>query len=62
MLPRTPIRGRLGVDHPLEPPQRAQPAGEGVFVREFGERAEEVHRTGLEGGLQLLEEQPAEQP
>ena len=54
--------GRLGVDHPLDPAQRAQPMGEGCGSGEAGELAEEAEFAGLERRAQLVEEQPAEEP
>src|SRR6476661_2277740 len=53
--------GRLGIDHPFDPAQLAQPAGEGGRLSEAGKIAEEAEFTGLEGGPQLVEEQPAEE-
>src|SRR5882724_6908678 len=52
--------GRLGVDHPLDPPQFTDTPGEGGRRGEFGEIAEEAQLTGLEGGVQTLQEQAAE--
>lgn len=54
--------GWLGIDQPLDAPQLAQPACEGGRVGEVGEIAEEAEFAGLESGLQLFEEQAAEQP
>src|SRR6266849_5904512 len=55
-------KGRLGVDHPLDPAQFTQPAGEGGGFRECCKLAEEAEFPSLKGGTQLIEEQAAEEP
>ena len=52
---------RLGIDDPVDAPQLVEPVGEGRGLGEAGEVAEEAQLAGVEGGLQVLEEQPAEQ-
>ena len=41
---------RLGVDHPFDPSQFAQAAGEDIGNHEPGKRAEEAEAASLEGG------------
>jgi hypothetical protein len=53
---------RLGVDHPLDASQVAQPAGEHGWIGKVGEIAEEAQLAGLECRLQLLQEQSPEYP
>ncbi len=50
-----------GIDHPIEAPHRGQVLREGRRIGERRERMEEVQATDLECGLELLEEQAAEQ-
>src|SRR5260370_14681888 len=52
----------LGVDHPVEVPEFAETTCEGLRFGKAGEIAEEPQLAGREGVLQLLQEQPAEQP
>src|SRR5262245_60260602 len=52
----------LGVDHPVEAPEFAETTCEGLRFDKAGEIAEEPQLAGREGVLQLLQEQPAEQP
>ena len=51
-----------GVDHPVEAPEFAQATCEGLRFGKIGEIGEEPQLAGPEGVLQLLQEQPAEQP
>ena len=55
-------KGRLGIDHPLDPAQLAQPAGEGGGFGECCKPAEEAEFSGRECGTQPVEEQAAEEP
>jgi len=52
----------LGVDHPVEVLEFAETTCEGLRFGKAGEIAEEPQLAGREGVLQLLQEQPAEQP
>jgi len=52
----------LGVDDPLDPPQRGQAPDEHGRVGKSGERAEEAELSGLERRPELLQKQPPEQP
>ena len=52
----------LGVDHPVEALEFAQATCEGLRFGKLGEIGEELQLAGPEGALQLLQEQPAEQP
>ncbi len=54
--------GRLGVDYPLDPAELGEPPGEDGRRRKIGEIAEEAQLAGLERGLEILQEQPAEEP
>src|SRR5215472_15002612 len=53
--------GRLGVNHPLGVAKRCQVLGERFRVPESLERREELQLAGVEGGLEMLEEQAPEQ-
>lgn len=53
--------GRLGVDHPVGLSQRRQIAPEGVALVEVLQGGEELQLARLEGLLQMLQEQAAEQ-
>lgn len=50
----------LGVDHPVEAPEFTETTCEGLRFGKADEIAEEPQLAGLEGVLQLLQEQPAE--
>jgi hypothetical protein len=50
----------LGVDHPVEVPQFAEMAVEGVRLGKAGEIVEEPQLGGVEGIIQLAQEQLAE--
>src|SRR6266478_2233372 len=52
----------LGVDHPVEALEFAQATCEGLRFGKIGEISEEPQFAGREGVLQLLQEQPSEQP
>jgi hypothetical protein len=52
-----PTEGRLGIDHPVEAAQRIEPSGEGGRLRLPGEIAAEDQAAGIEGPVQLGEEQ-----
>src|SRR5262249_27237950 len=52
----------LGVDHPVEALEFAQATCEGLRFGKISEIGEEPWLAGPEGVLQLLQEQPAEQP
>src|SRR5260370_21572456 len=54
--------GWLGIDYPLDPPQVAEASGEGGGSRERCKLAEEAEFASRKGGMQLVEEQAAEQP
>src|SRR3954465_13644695 len=54
-------KGAFGVDYPLRAPQFAEAVGEDRRGSETGQRAEECQSAGIEGGPQLLQEQPTEQ-
>ena len=56
-----PAEGWLGIDDPVAAPCRRQKAGEGLRVGQFGDIAEEVQLSGLEGSAQRLQKQPPEQ-
>ncbi len=53
---------RLGVDHPLDASQVAQPASEHSRISKVGEITEESQLVGLECRLHLLQEQSPEYP
>ena len=55
-------KGRLGVDDPFDFATRGKMSGEGQRLREFGKITEEAQFSGLEGGPEILQEQPAEEP
>ena len=50
----------LGVDHPIEAPKFAETARERLWFGKVDELAEEPRLAGVEGVLQLPQEQPAE--
>ncbi len=56
-----PGEGRLGKDHPVGLSQRRQIAPEGVAFFEALQVGEELQLAGVEGFLQVLEEQTPEQ-
>ena len=57
-----PAERRLRIDHPFDAPQVAEATSEAGRFGEVGEIAAEAELAGVEGGAQLVEEQPAEQP
>ncbi len=52
----------LGVDNPVGPAQRSQMPGERGWLDQRGKVSEKVQCTGIEGGRQPLQEQPAIEP
>ena len=57
-----PAERRLCIDDPFDAPQVAEATSEAGRFGEVGEIAEQAELASVEGGAQLVEEQPAEQP
>src|SRR5919106_494220 len=53
--------GRLGVDEPVRLPERRELRGEGLWIAQAGEFAEERQPAVRVGGFELLQHQPAKE-
>src|SRR5437868_3977207 len=54
--------GRLGIDDPLDATDFGKATSEGGLLGESGEITEKAEIAGVEGGLEVFEEEPTEEP